>query len=233
MYGSTLYTMQVGYNEKIGNVDFIPTKEKYEFLGWCQGWSTNIVDVENYVVTENTSFWASFEQVIFTICFYDNKTLLSEYEVNKGEKVTDIPTPLGRNGFIFNGWTQSDYEELVNFDTYYINSNKTFYARYVVKFSGTFEGEVDGGIEKLVINTKNDGTGILGYYTYSYFKITTDLVTVDGNHIFVDVSGRDNQNLKYTLFYNANDDTWIYRFVYNGKNYDSILTRVENDLGVK
>lgn len=92
---------------KIGEVvtqDYIPTKTgevKYTFKGWSIDRST-IVNLSSYQITENTNFYAVFEESYYSILEFDQNSDIRTYSISTPEelnKFSELSQTLTFNGY--------------------------------------------------------------------------------------------------------------------------------------
>ena len=103
-----------------------PEKDGFEFKGWSlQENSNEIVDITNFVVTNDTNLYAVFGIITYTVNFYNGETLLQTIKVEIGNDAIytgETPThPTSPNDFEFIGWSP----EPIN-----ITSNTDCFAQY-------------------------------------------------------------------------------------------------------
>ena len=110
-----------------------PTKQYNNFLGWYKEDSlTNLWDFNTDVVTGNTTLYAKWETITYTVSFNTNGgTLVTSQTVNGGTLLTEPTSPTKSEGYIFDGWyKESTLDNLWNFSTDIVTENKTLYAKW-------------------------------------------------------------------------------------------------------
>lgn len=124
---------------KIGEVvtqDYIPTKTgnvKYTFKGWSIDRAT-IVNLGSYQITENTNFYAVFEESYYSILEFDENSDIRTYSISTPEELNKF-SELSQT-LTFNGYTilQTANIEMQNVEYTPISiSNNNF-------FEGTYNG---------------------------------------------------------------------------------------------
>lgn len=111
-YDVKFITEGITYNtqivEKYGKatVPGNPTKENYVFSGWAV--DGNIVDVSQYVITEDTTFTAVFTIQTFTVTFKNGDTKVSTQEIEYGGYATEPKNPT-KADCVFIGWSLDGY----------------------------------------------------------------------------------------------------------------------------
>ena len=110
-----------------------PTKAYNNFLGWYKESSlTNLWDFDTDVVTGNTTLYAKWEVITYTVSFNSNGgTAVTAQTVNGGTLLTEPTEPTKTGGYIFDGWyKESTFDNLWNFSSDIVTENKTLYAKW-------------------------------------------------------------------------------------------------------
>ncbi len=102
------------------------TREHYVFAGWSAD-GTELVDVLNYPINENTTFTAIFELEKFTVTFTVDGVLYDSQKIPYGSTATLPAVPVKEN-FLFKGW--KSFFSLIDVDTYQITANIELYAAF-------------------------------------------------------------------------------------------------------
>ena len=122
------------------------SSEEADFAGWyLDAACTQKVDFDSYITKENVTFYAKWIRK-YTITFSANGRYFSDSEFEHTEKVSEgenikalesiIPSYSSTEGIKFDGWyTDYDCTEKVDFDTYQIAGNVTFYAKWITATS--------------------------------------------------------------------------------------------------
>jgi len=124
-----------------------PEKEGYDFLGWSESESSEVVNPEEIEVTEAKTYYAVFQKQSFEVKFMVDG---GEYEVKTvlyGEKVTSPELP-EKEGHDFVGWSEVENGEVVNPEKTEVTEAKTYYAVFQ-KQSFKVKFMVDGGEYKV------------------------------------------------------------------------------------
>jgi uncharacterized repeat protein (TIGR02543 family) len=124
-----------------------PTKEHYTFDGWYK--EVGLTTPWNFTtdtVTSNTTLYAKWTAVTFTVSFESNggSAVASMPSVMSGTTIT-APTAPTRENYTFDGWYKEvGLTTLWNFSTDEVTSNTTLYAKWMaVTYTVTFNS--DGG----------------------------------------------------------------------------------------
>jgi uncharacterized repeat protein (TIGR02543 family) len=116
-----------------------PVKEGYTFVAWVTE------DGEEFdFATEiyaDLDLYADYEEITFTVAFYDGEDLIGEVDVAYGETVTSIPEAPVKEGYTFKAWVTLDGEEF-DFATE-IYEDLDLYAYYELK---SYAISIDEGI---------------------------------------------------------------------------------------
>ncbi len=124
MVDNTVYNSQIIATNETANVPNTPTKDKYLFVGWSID-GTNVVNVSNYAITQNTTFVALFKLNELTVTFKNGDEVISTQKVLNGEKASkpDFDTKT------FLGWT-IDGTNVIDLSSYSITENTVFIAKF-------------------------------------------------------------------------------------------------------
>ncbi|MFJ7650124.1 InlB B-repeat-containing protein, partial [Lysinibacillus sp. NPDC097279] len=143
--GSLIPNQTVAHGEK-AIVPPAPTKAGYTFEGWyTDDEGTSQYDFTNNVITANTTLYAKWKPVTYTVNFDVNGgSLVPNQTVAHGEKATVPPAPT-EAGYTFEGWyTDDEGTNQYDFSTNVITANTTLYAKWKpLKYTVSFE--VNGG----------------------------------------------------------------------------------------
>ncbi|MFJ5792569.1 InlB B-repeat-containing protein, partial [Lysinibacillus sp. NPDC093197] len=135
----------VAHGEK-ATVPPAPTKAGYTFEGWyTDDEGTNQYDFTNNVITANTTLYAKWEPLKYTVSFeVSGGSAVASQTVAHGEKATVPPAPT-KAGYTFEGWyTDDEGTEQYDFSNNVITANTTLYAKWEpVGYTVNFE--VNGG----------------------------------------------------------------------------------------
>jgi len=110
-----------------------PTKASHNFLGWYkESTLTNLWDFNTDVVTSNTTLYAKWQLITYTVTFdSDGGSSVSSQTVNSGATLTKPTDPTKSGGYVFDGWyKESTLDNLWDFTTDTVNENKTLYAKW-------------------------------------------------------------------------------------------------------
>ncbi|MFJ7650125.1 InlB B-repeat-containing protein, partial [Lysinibacillus sp. NPDC097279] len=143
--GSAVQSQTVAHGEK-ATVPPVPTKAGYTFEGWyTDDEGTNQYDFTINVVTANTTLYAKWKPVTYTVNFDVNGgSLVPNQTVAHGEKATVPPVP-AKAGYTFEGWyTDDEGTNQYDFTNNVITANTAIYAKWEpVGYTVNFE--VNGG----------------------------------------------------------------------------------------
>ena len=103
-----------------------PTKANYTFNGWTLNGS-DVVNLQNTVISANTTFYAKFTINHYTITFVVDGITYDTQIIDYGSYAT-LPTAPTKNGYTFDGWTVNN--TIVNPTSVSITSNQTFVAKF-------------------------------------------------------------------------------------------------------
>jgi len=232
---------EVRAGEIIGNIDYVPTKDLYEFKCWAKsnGLSSTEVDLDTLVINENMLLVPVFTKVASVISVYDGETCIYSSIHNIGEEVTLRIQPLGRTGYRFVGYFNSDYwsykDSKVDYVPYYPtikvgSSNTVLNAYYAFNCFGTFtaddgskfvfgyqqEPSIYGGSASVDISVNLSSSNAVCSHSGMLNEDNYDFK--NGTFTFVYSS-----SVKYIGTYNLETDTWTFvsQTNYNGKLYES------------
>ena len=149
-----------------GNVlppDPVAAADNMAFAGWFRDEElTKPIDkseIENYIVTEDTTFYAKYDEA-FTVTFVAENGFVSksgtQYSVNVVKNETlkgKYPTAKSTDEVIFAGWYDKDNKLVDNIYNYKVTENATFTAGYdkgfyTITFHANHEGALLEGGEK-------------------------------------------------------------------------------------
>ena len=143
--GSVVPSQSVAHGKK-ATVPTAPTKAGYTFEGWyTDDEGTEQFDFTTNVITANTTLYAKWEPVGYTVNFEVNGgSLVPSQSVTHGKKAT-VPTAPTKAGYTFEGWyTDDERTNQYDFSTNVITANTTLYAKWEpVGYTVNFE--VNGG----------------------------------------------------------------------------------------
>jgi len=143
--GSLVLNQTVAHGEK-AIVPPVPTKVGYTFEGWyTDDEGTEQYDFTNNVITANTTLYAKWEPLKYTVSFeVGGGSVVPSQTVAHGKKAT-VPTTPTKVGYTFEGWyTDDEGTNQYDFSTNVITANTTIYAKWKsLKYTVSFE--VSGG----------------------------------------------------------------------------------------
>jgi len=143
--GSAVPSQSVAHGKK-ATVPTTPTKVGYTFEGWyTDDEGTEQYDFTNNVVTANTTLYAKWEPLKYTVSFeVEGGSAVPSQSVAHGKKAT-VPTTPTKVGYTFEGWyTDDEGTEQYDFTNNVITANTTLYAKWKpLKYTVSFE--VSGG----------------------------------------------------------------------------------------
>lgn len=198
------------------------------------GWKVDdyIVDVERYTITSDTIFVASFAEYLVSV--YDGDTLLYSGYHREDETVIFDVEPLGREGYVFTGYYEVNFETENDFRTIKTpcrslvvgNRNFTLYAYYALPCTGYFT-RYGHFTEDLTIDYSrpsylNIGYNAEGYFIkqglipdnfgYAHLAIYTPAMETLSNYNLKDGTYRydKSSNEYYIGRYDAETDSWIF-----------------------
>lgn len=149
MVDNTEYDSQIVVENGYATLPVNPVKEGYEFDGWIIS-GNEIVDVNSYKITQNTTFTAKFTQIHTVTYMYENDIIGTEQVRNGnsavGIEVENIPYKE------FNGWTFNN--TLIDISTYKITSSIVLKASIIYKYDVTFMVD-DEEFETMIVAQNN------------------------------------------------------------------------------
>jgi uncharacterized repeat protein (TIGR02543 family) len=124
-----------------------PTKSGFSFVGWYKEAAlTNVWNFATDTVTANTTLYAKWEAIVYTVTFESNggSAVTALSNVTTGTTIT-APTAPTKAHYTFDGWYKEvGLTTLWNFTTDTVTANTTLYAKWTaITFTVTFN--VDGG----------------------------------------------------------------------------------------
>lgn len=157
---NTYKTQTVVYNNAVTYTGATPTIKGSEFLGWALVQNGAIVNLSDYLITENTVFYAVFSINAYVVSFYNGTDLVSSQSISYGGSINtaSLPTPT-RRGYNFAYWAATEGGERVNLDEVVVDSDKDFYAVFTIA-SYTVELKYASGE-----NVRESWTAEFGSYT--------------------------------------------------------------------
>lgn len=128
-----LQTKSVVYNTIVSYTGETPTASGSEFLGWSLAQSGAVVDLGEYLITGDTTFYAVFSINAYTASFYNGTDLVSSQSVTYGTTVNAelLPTPT-KKGYIFKYWSDTEDGAEVKLSTTPIVADSNFYAVFEI-----------------------------------------------------------------------------------------------------
>ncbi len=122
--------------------------KKEGFLGWSTtGARADIVDIKDFCITEDLTLYAVWNDAdIYTVTFdanggsFDDYSAERNYRIPAGTTVNYYLAPAKNGNQIFTAWnTEADGSgEIVDIDTYIVESDITFYAQYTEAYTVTY-----------------------------------------------------------------------------------------------
>lgn len=119
------YNSQIIAKNAYATLPEIPTKTNYRFVGWTLN-GTDVVDVNNTSITENTIFTAFFVIEKSTVTFKSGDTVIATQQVDKGGFATN--PDFASSGFA--GWT-IDGINVIDLASTPITQDTTFIAKFI------------------------------------------------------------------------------------------------------
>ena len=135
--GTTTSTQQITYNDYAVEPEQ-PTKTGYTFGGWSLDGITPVA-VTTTPITDNTTFTAIWEQITYTVTYYDSNktTVLDTDTVAYGECTSTSVTPtMADRKFI--GWSIDGVNVVSDYDTTEVYSSQSYYAVYGHVLTGLY-----------------------------------------------------------------------------------------------
>jgi uncharacterized repeat protein (TIGR02543 family) len=130
-----------------------PTKAGYNFIGWFTAETGGTEVTESRVYTENTTIYARWTIIPYTITFDASPSTVSPTSgtTGAGWRLTSLPTPASRSGHAFDGWfTAATGGEEVTTNTVF-NANTTIYAQWTPFYVVIFDA--NGGTVNPIFGT--------------------------------------------------------------------------------
>ena len=203
-----------------------PTKDGYIFKHWSKTEGGREVKVTQYSVTENTSFYAVFEEKkedekTFVVTFVVDGETYDEAEVVEGQKASAPITPR-KDGYEFKGWSRTAGGSVSSVSSVTVNSDITFYAvfekiEHTVTFvvdGNTHDTQTVGDKETAILPDAPEKEG----FTFKGWAerdggnvVTVTNITITSNKTFYAVFEKKEAEKKY----------FVIKFVVDGKTYDS------------
>ena len=119
---NNIYQAQVIAHSNKANIPINPIKIDYEFEGWTIN-GTDIINLENYPITETTTFIAKFSK-LHIVTFLNGNNVIGTQKVKNGECAKN--ELILAIGFTFNGWMLNG--NIVDVTTIPITQDTTFIA---------------------------------------------------------------------------------------------------------
>ena len=160
-------------NGEIFSQDLVPTKTgdlKYTFKGWSLD-KTTVISLNSYQITENTNFYAVFEQSYYSIQEFDENSAIRVYEIASAEDLTKF-SELSKT-ISFEGYTiyQTATIDMKNVDFTPIATSDENY------FRGTFNGQ---GFEIKNISHTSDSPRV-AFFARTYNAILKNICLTNCN----------------------------------------------------
>lgn len=117
---------------EVGNCAVVPEDprhqdESYEFIGWRQVGTQDVVDVASLIVTKDVDYEAVFSKKTYDVNFYSRGALYETRVVEHGSFVSAPENP-DVKGYGFVGWALAEDGKTVKLSTLKIVDNTDFYA---------------------------------------------------------------------------------------------------------
>ena len=188
-----------------------PSKTGYTFNGWTLN-GTDILNVANTSITENTTFIAKFTINSYTVTFKYEDTTLSTQTVNYGSSATNV-NATSTTYKVFNGWKLNG--TIVNVTNTPITANTTFTADITYKYDVVFK--VDNSNYNTQIVTKNNYANVptapvKNGYRFDGWCLNGDIVV---NVSEIAITGNTTFTAKFTVI------SYIVTFVSDGITVDT------------
>ncbi len=120
------------------NLISVPVKDGFEFVGWSID-GVNVVDLNDYVITKNTTFNALFVQ-LHTVEFIVDGQVVSTQSVRNGEFAKNIEVE-NTDYITFNYWTVNGSR--IDLSSYAISASTTFVADLTYSYDVIFKVDED------------------------------------------------------------------------------------------
>lgn len=208
-----------------------PVKEGYVFDAWYkESTFDNKWDFENDIVASDTKLYAKFlpeaEVTKYTVTFKsDENTVIKTVTVKEGNSVGEPENPV-KDGYQFDGWyTDVNCTDKYDFNSP-VNEDITLYAKWLAKYTVSFDTDGDSIVESQTVVTGNKATkptstptkkgyNFVGWYTDNTYTTEFDFE----NTIITD----------NTTIYAKFEDASIIRL--NGYTFNKISTLEELTTG--
>lgn len=115
--------------QKYGDIE-IPESEDFIFHGLYLDEDYTIPYSADYVFETDTTLYANFEQIYYTVSFYYGYNLVERIEVGSGERIENYPE-IDEEGKEFKGWYYSE-KFIDKFDNEKIKSDIKLYAKFTI-----------------------------------------------------------------------------------------------------
>ncbi|MCO7175459.1 InlB B-repeat-containing protein [Sporolactobacillus kofuensis] len=129
--GSSIANQTVDYENRVSK-PIAPTRTGYAFAGWYKDSGLTEPYDFNTPVTENTTLYAQWNKVLYTITFDSNEgSTVPPQMIAYQDKILNPLIPF-KTGFLFSGWySDSNLTNLYDFNTP-VTGNTTLYAKWSV-----------------------------------------------------------------------------------------------------
>lgn len=134
MVDGNVHNRQMVEKQTVLTVPSKPTKTDYTFEGWSLD-GNRVLIINNYVITEDTTFTAIFRLSTFTIEFKNGNSVVSSYQAKEGQYLSNIPKVYDN---AFAGWS-TDGITIIDLSEYTVYGDETFIAVY----AGVYETGTD------------------------------------------------------------------------------------------
>lgn len=196
-FNGSVYNIQVVNKNSLLTV-VNPTSTEYVIFN---GWTVNgePIDLATYRITENTRIIADVTYKYDVKFMVDGESIQSSIML-KDSKLTP-PEPPIKAGYTFEGWT-IDGSLIIDFETYTVNQNVTFTAKYIRQYTVTFE--YDG---TLISNQKvNSGNIVTApetidtlYKIFNHWEANGNPINLEKYRIYEDTAFVANITYKYDV----------------------------------
>jgi uncharacterized protein (TIGR02145 family)/uncharacterized repeat protein (TIGR02543 family) len=174
----------------------VPTRAGYKFDGWfTTSAATGGLEVtEDYVFSANTTIYARWTLVVYTIIFDANggAVTVSSGVTGTGGRLASLPTPSARTGYVFDGWFTEEVGGTKVTTSTAFTDDATIYAQWSFIYTVTFNpngGTVTTASAKTVAGGKLASlpTPTFKDYTFvGWFTEIDDGTLVTANTVFDD-----------------------------------------------
>lgn len=224
-YDNTIYkTDAVSYGNTV-NKPANPTKTGYTFLGWYSDENCMVSFDFTKEITENCTVYGKFEINVYTVCFYNQTTLVDKQSVEYGETVSAPSSVPSKTGYTFIGWSVSStkftafdfttkittnttlyaYFEINTYTVSYYSEN-TLYTSYNVKYKETAQQPTD---------PIKEGYTFAGWYTDANLTKEFDFTTPITQDI--KIYAKFTIAVYYTITFEADNTEYMVKQVIQGK----------------